>query len=527
MLKIKSALCVALGVAIASSALAQDANETITMSGNTTNVVDRHNGFYHSYWKDSPGTVTIRNLEGGRYTSSWQGVNNWVGGKGWNPGGPKVVSYKGTFNQNIANASTNSYLALYGWTRNPLVEYYIMESYGNYNPAGCTDGRQDLGTFTSDGVTYRVNTCRRVQQPSIEGTATFMQVFSVRQPKHAYGAVSGTITTKNHFDYWQSKGLQMGSHDYMVMATEGYQSTGNSDITVSEGARNCGTSPRGMPVCCEISADPDGDGIGTQFGNQMCEVTDKTIGWRPANPAGVVAAINVGGSGEAVQLNGIYYDPNRYVQGGTPNSTTDTVRGSTSVIHKSEAYGPTISVNIPVENNQRYSVELGFVEMYWEEAGARLFDIEIEGDVLVSNKDLYADHGHDVLWQPPAYETVVNDGELNIRIINKANDNATLSSVLVRKVERVASSSSVRSSSSVARSSSSVAISSSSSSTVRSSSQAAVSSSSVASSSAAVSSAAASSSSAANTGVALGSVHGWLIMLLGALVAVRRRAQIK
>lgn len=518
MLRIKSALCVAFGVVIANAALAQDANETITMSGDTTNVVDRHNGFYHSYWKDSPGTVTIRNLEGGRYTSSWQGVNNWVGGKGWNPGGSKVVSYKGTFNQNIANGSTNSYLALYGWTRNPLVEYYVMESYGNYNPAGCTDGRQDLGTFTSDGVTYRVNTCRRVQQPSIEGTATFMQVFSVRQPKHSYGEVSGTITTQNHFDYWQSKGLQMGSHDYMVMATEGYQSNGNSDITVSEGERDCGTSPRGMPVCCEISADPDGDGFGTQFGNQMCEVTDQTTGWHPPNPSDVVAAINVGGSGDAVKMGDIYYDSHIYVKDATPNSTSDPVQGGDNSIFQSEGYGKTILVDIPVENNQRYLVELGFVEMYWEESGARLFDIEIEGDVVVSNKDLYADHGHDVLWMPPAFEVEVNDGELNIRIMNKADDNATLSSVLVRKDERVASSSSAQSSQ--VASSSLLAVSSSSASLQSSSSPQAM-------SSAAASSESMGSSSSASSSVALGSLQGGLVVLLGLLLAFRRRISLR
>jgi peptidoglycan/xylan/chitin deacetylase (PgdA/CDA1 family) len=169
---------------------------------------------------------------GGRYTSQWSnGTNNWVGGKGWNPGGPKVVNYSGSYN---VDNSQNSYLALYGWTRSPLIEYYVIESYGSYNPASCSGGT-DYGSFQSDGATYNVRRCQRVQQPSIEGTQTFYQYFSVRSPKKGFGQISGTITTANHFNFWASKGLNLGNHDYMVLATEGYQSRGSSDITVSEG----------------------------------------------------------------------------------------------------------------------------------------------------------------------------------------------------------------------------------------------------------------------------------------------------
>ena len=41
---------------------------------------------------------------------------------------------------------------------------------------------------------------------------------------------------------------------------------------------DCGFTPRSIPVCCDISADPDGDGTGTQNGGQICFVTDATGG---------------------------------------------------------------------------------------------------------------------------------------------------------------------------------------------------------------------------------------------------------
>lgn len=217
---------------------------TVNAQTLTSNSTGTNNGFYYTFWKDS-GSASMTLQSGGRYTSQWtSNTNNWVGGKGWNPGSSsRVLSYSG--NYGVSN-SQNSYLAFYGWTRNPLIEYYIIESYGSYNPSSCSGGT-DYGSFTSDGATYNVRRCLRTQQPSIDGTQTFYQYFSVRNPKKGFGNISGTITFANHANFWASKGLNLGNHDYQVLATEGYQSTGNSDITVSAGGGSGGGSSSSAP----------------------------------------------------------------------------------------------------------------------------------------------------------------------------------------------------------------------------------------------------------------------------------------
>ncbi|KAK7023692.1 hypothetical protein VNI00_016575 [Paramarasmius palmivorus] len=168
-------------------------------------------------WTDGAAQATYTNGNSGSYTLTWSGNNgNLVGGKGWNPGSSsRTINYSGTYQPN-----GNSYLSIYGWTRNPLIEYYVVESYGSYNPSSAA---QKKGTVTCDGASYDVLTTMRYNQPSIDGTQTFQQFWSVRNPKkQPGGSISGSVNVACHFNAWKNFGMNLGSeHNYQIVATEG------------------------------------------------------------------------------------------------------------------------------------------------------------------------------------------------------------------------------------------------------------------------------------------------------------------
>jgi len=134
----------------------------------------------------------------------------------------RTINYTGSF----APESGTAYLSVYGWTTSPLVEYYIVESYGNFNPSS-DDSYAYKGNVTSDGGTYDIYLHIPPNEGMIPGPE-LKQYWSVRTKRR----VGGTVTTANHFDAWSAAGMDLGTFNYQILSTEGNNSSGFASITV-------------------------------------------------------------------------------------------------------------------------------------------------------------------------------------------------------------------------------------------------------------------------------------------------------
>jgi endo-1,4-beta-xylanase len=208
----------ALALAAASGANAQ----TICKSQTGTN-----NGFYYQLYLAS-GSACMNLGSAGNYATTWNlgSSGNMVAGKGWVTGlTTRVVGY----NAGAFNPGSNGYLSLYGWSTNPLIEYYVVDSYGSFVPPG--SGATFMGTVTSDGGTYNIYKAQRINAPNITGVnQNFTQYWSVRTSRRTLGQ-NNIITFGNHVRAWASHGMNLGTMNIQIIATEGFGSVGNSNVT--------------------------------------------------------------------------------------------------------------------------------------------------------------------------------------------------------------------------------------------------------------------------------------------------------
>ncbi|KAF4618991.1 hypothetical protein G7Y89_g14856 [Cudoniella acicularis] len=210
-----SYLFFALSAVVGSLAAPADSPRTLDTADfiltNTTNLVPRQD--YTQNYKTG-GNVQFSTTTNG-YSVTFSNAADFVVGRGWKTGSAKAITFSGTHK---ATAGVVTF-QVYGWTTSPLIEYYVIEDYTSANQFG-----SKTGTLESDGSTYDIYLTTRTNAPSISGTQTFHQYISVRHSKRS----SGTVTTQNHFDAWAKHNMKLGTHNYQVLSTEGYNNAAGS-----------------------------------------------------------------------------------------------------------------------------------------------------------------------------------------------------------------------------------------------------------------------------------------------------------
>jgi endo-1,4-beta-xylanase len=280
-------------LAAATAALPGTAQAATTLCSNQTGT---NGGYYYQMWTAGTGSACVTLNSGNSYSTSWSGIGDFVAGVGWNPGSNHTVN----FSSSLSASGGTSLVSLYGWSTGPLVEYYVMENYTGSPPAGTY-----MGQVTSDGGTYNIYEHQQVNQPSIQGTATFEQYLAIRTSPTS----SGTITTQNFFNAWASHGMNLGTLNYQILATESFGgSSGNSSVTVNSGSSGSGGGGGSSSGC---TATLSAGSKGSNWYNLNVSVTGSStwaVTMNLAAPAVVSSTWNV---------NATY--PSQYVLTATPN----------------------------------------------------------------------------------------------------------------------------------------------------------------------------------------------------------------
>jgi endo-1,4-beta-xylanase len=258
-------------------------------------------GMYYQMYTAGSGSACITLNSANSYSASWSNVGDFVAGVGWNPGSNHTVSFSSSL-----NASGTSLVSLYGWSTNPLVEYYVMENYTGAPPTAGTF----MGQVTSDGGTYNIYEHQQVNQPSIEGTATFEQYLAIRTSPVS----SGTITTSNFFSAWASHGMNLGTLNYQILATEAFSNGSGSDsVTVNTGSSGGGGGGGGGGGSGGCTATLSAGSQGSNWYNLNVSVTGSsnwTVTMNMVAPAVVYSTFNVAAT-----------FPSQYVMVAKPNGS--------------------------------------------------------------------------------------------------------------------------------------------------------------------------------------------------------------
>jgi hypothetical protein len=188
--------------------------------------------YSYSIWSSGSGGCITPYGVGAAYKATWNNSGDFLARVGFQWNETQTYDQLGTISADYAYTKTGSaggysYIGIYGWSNNPLIEYYIVDDW--FGSAPPTGGGTLKGTFTVDGGTYKVYTHTQTNQPSIHGTATFPQFFSVRQTARQCGHISIT----EHFKEWASLGMTLGKMYEAKILVEAGGGTGSIDFTTA------------------------------------------------------------------------------------------------------------------------------------------------------------------------------------------------------------------------------------------------------------------------------------------------------
>ncbi len=225
---------------LTANAFAQDFCNTAAHSGSKEEVTSNKvgsfdNGIGYELWNEGGNGGSATFYDDGSFNCKMTGAKDYLCRAGLSFNSDKTHEELGHMKADFKLVKGNlsgidySYIGIYGWTREPLVEWYIVDNTGSqYMPGDWVAqgaSAKNHGVFEIDGAQYTVYEGDRTSY-SIDGdNKYFKQYFSVRKSKRD----CGTIDITAHFKKWEELGMKMGKmHEAKILGEAGSTSGANA-----------------------------------------------------------------------------------------------------------------------------------------------------------------------------------------------------------------------------------------------------------------------------------------------------------
>lgn len=188
-------------------------------------------GYSYTIWSSGSGGCITPYGVNATFKATWNNSGDFLARVGLALGSNKTFEQFGTFAADFnetksGSAGGYSYIGIYGWSVNPLHEYYIIDDWFGSRPNPGTK----VGSVTVDGGTYDILTHEQVNQPAITGgNQTFTQFWSLRTSPRTCGHISIT----EHFKAWKNAGLVLGNLEEAKILIEAGGGVGSIDFTAA------------------------------------------------------------------------------------------------------------------------------------------------------------------------------------------------------------------------------------------------------------------------------------------------------
>lgn len=174
-----------------------------SMTGTNAGMVGT-SGYHYDVWSNKDGG-SMTYYDDGSFSAEWDGLDDFMAGVGFRYDSSKTYEELGPFSADYefmkSGAAGYSFIGVHGWTKNPMVEYYVVEDQFTMSDWSKLGDKQ--GEYTVDGDTYDVYTKYYEREtPSL----SFLVVYSVRRNYRQ----SGHIDISAHFERWIELGVELG-----------------------------------------------------------------------------------------------------------------------------------------------------------------------------------------------------------------------------------------------------------------------------------------------------------------------------